>query len=59
MEDQLVEIRKELEAIRQTIQRLPEVNAAVFFQFYEEFCAARLTGKKVSDLWEITPPNLP
>jgi len=56
MED-LAEIKKELEAIRHTIQQLPEINAVTFFKFYEEYTNAKLIGRKVSDLWEIIPPN--
>lgn len=53
----LAEIKKELEAIRRTIQQLPEVNAVTFLQFYEEYQSAKLAGRKVSDLWMLEKPN--
>lgn len=55
----LGEIKKELEAIRHTIQQLPEVNAAIFLQFYEKYEAAKLIGQNVSDLWVLENPNQP
>lgn len=56
MED-LEEIKKELEAIRRTIQQLPEVNAVTFLKYYEEYTSAQMIGRKFSDLYEIVPPN--
>ena len=56
--EQLERIEKKLEAIETRLQQLPEVQAATFLLMYEEYQAARLRGKKVSDLWTISPPSL-
>ncbi|MCD8142016.1 MAG: hypothetical protein LUD83_01835 [Clostridiales bacterium] len=53
----LTEIKERLAAIEALLQRLPEVQAAVFIQMQEEYEAARLQGRKSSDLWTIAPPN--
>lgn len=58
-DNDLNEIKKELEAIRHTIQQLPEVNAVIFLQFFEKYESAKWTGRKVSDLWTIEKPNQP
>lgn len=55
--NELDEIKKELEAIRHTIQQLPELNAVIFLQFYEKYESAKLIGRKTSDLWKIEPPT--
>lgn len=54
----LAKLEKRLDAIENVIKRMPEVQAAVFFQAYEEYQAAELQGKRVSDIWDIAPPNL-
>lgn len=51
------EIKEKLAAIESLLQRLPEIQAAVFIQMNEEYQAARMIGKKSSDLWTIAPPN--
>ena len=56
--DELKEIKEKLAAIESLLQRLPEIQAAVLIQMYEEYQAAKLQGKKSSDLWVIAPPNL-
>lgn len=56
MED-LTEIKERLVAIESLLQRLPEIQAAVFIQMNEEYQAARMSGMKSSDLWTIAPPN--
>lgn len=56
--DQLERIEKKLDAIGSLLQQLPEVQAATFLLMYEEYQAARLRGKKVSDLWAISPASL-
>ncbi|MCD8086927.1 MAG: hypothetical protein LUF28_11590 [Clostridiales bacterium] len=53
----LTEIKERLAAIEALLQRLPEVQAVVFIQMQEEYEAARLQGRKSSDLWTIAPPN--
>lgn len=57
MED-LAEIKEKLAAIESLLQRLPEIQAAVFIQMNEEYQSARMGGMKSSDLWTIAPPNL-
>ena len=52
------EIKKRLAAIESLLQRLPEMQAAMFIQMNEEYQAAKLEGKKSSDLWGIAPPDL-
>ena len=56
MED-LTEIKERLMAIESLLQRLPEIQAAVFIQMNEEYQAARMGGMKSSDLWTIAPPD--
>lgn len=56
--DELLEIKEKLAAIESLLQRLPEIQAAVFFQMQEEYQAAKMQGMKSSDLWTIAPPNL-
>lgn len=51
-------IQKELTEIKSLLQNLPEIQAAVYIQMSEEYQAARMTGKKSSDLWTIVQPNL-
>ncbi|MFB2021697.1 hypothetical protein ACEVJL_09420 [Pseudoflavonifractor sp. P01025] len=55
--DQMEAILKELSAIRALLQQLPELQGAVLLQMIEEYRAAQLEGKKVSDLWVIAPPS--
>lgn len=55
--DELDEIKRNLAAIESLLQRLPEIQAVVFIQMYEEYQAARMQGKKSSDLWVIPPPS--
>lgn len=50
-------ILKELSAIRELLQRLPELQAAVLLQMSEEYRTAQLEGKTASDLWIIAPPS--
>lgn len=52
------EIKKRLAAIESLLQRLPEMQAAMFIQMNEEYQSAKLEGKKSSDLWVIAPPDL-
>ena len=56
--DDLTEIKEKLAAIESLLQRLPEMQAAMFIQMNEEYQAAKLEGKKSSDLWVIAPPDL-
>lgn len=53
----LQEIERRLAAIESLLQRLPEIQAAVFFQMNEEYQAAKMQGRRVSELWTIAPPS--
>ena len=53
----LEDIEKRLVAIESLLQRLPEIQAAVFIQMNEEYQTAKLQGRKSTDLWAIAPPN--
>ena len=55
--NQMEAILNELSAIRALLQQLPELQAAVLLQMSEEYRAAQLEGKRVSDLWIIAPPR--
>ena len=55
--NEITEIKQKLVAIESLLQRLPEFQAAVFLKTKEEYEAARLEGKKSSDLWVIGPPK--
>ncbi|MBP3478120.1 MAG: hypothetical protein J6K03_01390 [Oscillospiraceae bacterium] len=56
MPEELREIKEKLAAIESLLQRLPEIQSAVFLRMLDEYQSARLTGKKASDLWEIPSP---
>ena len=58
MEHELEEIKKRLDDIEAILRKLPEIQAAVYFQFKDEYEAARLRGEKSTDIWDIAPPNL-
>lgn len=52
----LSEIEKKLGAIESLLQRLPEIQAAVYFAMKDEYEAARVQGKHARDLWEVPNP---
>lgn len=54
---ELHELRKEVAALTDLLRRLPEIQAAVFFQFEEEKNEAAMQGRKTSDTWVIAPPE--
>lgn len=56
MPDELREIKEKLAAIESLLQRLPEIQTAVFLQMQEEAQSARLRGIRAQDLW--TVPSL-
>ena len=56
MSDELIEIKERLAAIESLLQRLPEIQAAVFLKMLDEYQYAKLTGKKAADLWEVPSP---
>lgn len=55
MQSELQQIKEKLAAIESLLQRLPEIQAAVFLQMLDEYQSAKLTGKTARDLWEV--PN--
>ena len=56
MPDELREIKEKLAAIESLLQRLPEIQAAVFFSMLDEYQSAKLVGKKAADLWKVPSP---
>ena len=54
----LDEIKEKLVAIESLLQRLPEIQAAVFIQMNEEYQSAKFQGRKCADIFTIAPPNL-
>ena len=57
MPQELTEIKEKLAAIESLLQRLPEIQAAVFFQMLDEYQSAKLEGKSARDLWEVANPS--
>lgn len=57
MEEELREIKEKLAAIESLLQRLPELQAAVFFSMLDEYQAAKVVGLNASELWEIPNPT--
>lgn len=55
--DELKEIKERLAAIESLLQQLPEIQAAAFFQMYDEYQSAKFQGKKATDIWTIPPPS--
>lgn len=55
--DDLSEIRERLAAIESLLQRLPEIQAAVFFQMLEEYQIAKIQGRAAGELWEVPNPR--
>lgn len=53
----LYTIKKSLAAIESLLQRLPEIQAAVYMTMQEERDAANMVGKHCTDLWEIPEPT--
>ena len=50
-------IEERLAAIESLLQRLPEIQAAVFIDMWEQYQRARLSGQSPRELWEIIPPD--
>jgi hypothetical protein len=57
MPEEIQVIKEKLAAIESLLQRLPETQAAVFFQMLDEYQIAKLSGRKASDLWEVPNPS--
>jgi len=56
--NEISEIKEKLGAIESLLQRLPEIQAVVFFQMLEEYENAKMQGQKCSDIWAVLPPDL-
>ena len=56
--ERLSRIEKQLAHIEVTLQRLPEIQAAVFFVMQEKAKIAEWKGQRVSELFDILPTNL-
>ncbi len=57
MPDEIREIKEKLAAIESLLQRLPEIQAAVFLKMLEEYQYAKLLGKRAEDLWDVPNPQ--
>lgn len=55
--EELRDIKEKMAAIESLLQRLPEIQAAVFFRMLDEYNSARMIGQKADDLWEIPTPQ--
>ena len=51
------ELKSRLDRIESLLQRLPEIQAAVFLQMREELEDAHRRGYTSSDIWVICPPE--
>ena len=54
---EIAEIKEKLAAIESLLQRLPEIQAVVLLQIYDEYKKAQFEGKSVSNLWVIPHPE--
>lgn len=50
LENELAEIKEKLAAIESLLQRLPEIQAAVFLQMQDEYEMAKAQGRRAQDL---------
>lgn len=57
MKSELKEISEKLDIIISLMQRMPEIQAAVFLNMQEEKGTATLQGRKAADLWVIPRPE--
>ena len=57
MEAEIQELKEKLAAIESLLQRLPEIQAAIFFQMFDEYKAAQLVGRSAKHLWEVPNPE--
>lgn len=57
LKEDIAEIKEKLSAIESLLQRLPEIQAAVFFRMLDEYEAAKLRGRRSRDLWEVPNPQ--
>lgn len=57
LENELAEIKEKLAAIESLLQRLPEIQAAVFLQMQDEYEMAKAKGRRAQDLWAVPTPK--
>ena len=57
LENELAEIKEKLAAIESLLQRLPEIQAAVFLQMQDEYEMAKAQGRRSQDLWAVPTPK--
>ena len=57
LKEDIAQIKEKLAAIESLLQRLPEIQAAVFFQMLDEYEAAKLQGRRARELWEVPDPQ--
>ena len=55
--DEITEIKEKLASIESLLQRMPEIQAAVFLQMYEEYEIAKAQGKPAKALWKVPSPH--
>jgi len=55
--EKLTELNEKLAAVYSLLQRLPEIQAAVFLQMYDDYQSARFQGRKAKDLWTVAEPQ--
>ena len=57
MPEEIREIKEKLAAIESLLQRLPEIQAVAFIQFFEEYQDAKSKGLTSKDIWVIPEPD--
>ena len=57
MPDELREIKEKLAAIESLLQRLPEIQAAVFLMMLDEYQSGKFAGRGAKDLWTVPRPQ--
>lgn len=57
LREELVKIKEKLAAIESLLQRLPEIQAAVFLQMQDEYEMAKAQGRRAQDLWVVPTPK--
>lgn len=57
LKEELGEIKEKLAAIESLLQRLPEMQAAVFLQMQDEYEMAKAQGRRAQDLWAVPTPK--
>lgn len=57
LDEKLTELNKNLKAIYSLLQQLPEIQAAIFLQMYDDYQDAKWQGLKAKDLWTVAEPQ--